>query len=191
MASLDFTTLQNTLKAMGFYDFVLPWLLAFAVVFGILQTVNIFKKSGANNANTPNTSVDAVIAMVAAFYLTIFTPYSGFLSSFFSKLFGSSIVVLSGVLVLLMFIGIFGLRLDEFFFEFEGEGAARKIKSIKGMTYILLIAALIVAASLFISANSGVFAFGGSSFNASEMITMLLFFGIIGSVIWFVVKGAK
>ena len=44
MATFDFIGLQNTLKSMGFYDFVLPWLLAFSIVFGILQTVMIFKK---------------------------------------------------------------------------------------------------------------------------------------------------
>src|SRR3989344_3599600 len=98
MATFDFIGLQNTLKSMGFYDFVLPWLLAFSIVFGILQTVMIFKKGTGTNEKS-NTSVDAVIALAVAFYLTIFTPYSGFLSSFFGKLFGSSIVILSGVLV--------------------------------------------------------------------------------------------
>src|SRR3989338_4735431 len=117
MATFDFIGLQNSLKAMGLYDFVMPWLLAFSVTFGILQTVNVFKKGGGTNASTPNTSVDAVISMVAAFYLTLFTPYAGFLSSFFSKLFGGGIIVLSGILVLLMFIVIFGLRMDDLFFD--------------------------------------------------------------------------
>ncbi|MBI4167776.1 MAG: hypothetical protein HY515_02365 [Candidatus Aenigmarchaeota archaeon] len=184
MATFDFIGLQNSLKAMGFYDFVMPWLLAFSVTFGILQTVNIFKKG---TANAPNTSVDAVISMVAAFYLTLFTPYSGFLSSFFSKLFGGGIIVLSGVLVLLMFVGIFGLRMDSFFFE--GEGASRKIK---GITYFMLIAAFIVAAGLFYNANLGTFPLGDLSIsNSGEILTALVFFGIIFAVIWFVVHEGK
>ncbi len=187
MATFDFITLQNSLKAMGFYDFVMPWLLAFSVTFGILQTVNIFKKGGGTNASAPNTSVDAVISMVAAFYLTLFTPYSGFLSSFFSKLFGGGIIVLSGVLVLLMFVGIFGLRMDSFFFE--GAGETRKIK---GITYLMLIAAFVVAAGLFYNANLGTFPLGDLSINNSgEILTFLVFFGIIGSVIWFVVHEGK
>ncbi|MBI4176859.1 MAG: hypothetical protein HY516_00670 [Candidatus Aenigmarchaeota archaeon] len=170
MATFDFIALQNTLKSMGFYDFVLPWLLAFSVVFGILQTVNIFKKG---TENKPNTSVDAVIGLVVAFYLTIFTPYSGFLSSFFSKLFGSSIVVLSGVLVLLMFVGIFGLKSDQLVTG--------------GVKNLVIIVAVILAALLFANANSGMFSFGGTSFDVSETLTMLVFFGIIIAVIWFVV----
>ncbi|MBI1972166.1 MAG: hypothetical protein HYS53_02595 [Candidatus Aenigmarchaeota archaeon] len=174
MAALDFIALQNTLKAMGFYDFVLPWLLAFSIVFGILQTVNVFKKG---KEDKPNTSVDAVISLTVAFYLTFFTPYSGFLSSFFSKLFGSSIIVLSGVLVLLMFVGIFGLKSSEF--------------TTGSFKYAVIVIALILAAGLFINANSGAFSFGGADFNPSELLTMLVFFGIIGAVIWFVVHEGK
>ncbi|MBI3413691.1 MAG: hypothetical protein HY051_06480 [Candidatus Aenigmarchaeota archaeon] len=175
MAAFDFIALQNTLKAMGFYDFVLPWLLAFSIVFGILQTVMIFKKGEDNKKS--NTSVDAVIALAVAFYLTIFTPYSGFLSSFFSKLFGSSIIVLSGVLVLLMFVGIFGLKSSEFT---QGN-----------FKYAVIIIALILAAGLFVNANAGVFSFGNLSLNSSEILTMLVFFGIIIAVIWFVVHEEK
>ncbi len=186
MAAFDFIALQNSLKAMGFYDFVMPWLLAFSIVFGILQTVNIFKKGGGANALAPNTSVDAVIALVVAFYLTLFTPYSGFLSSFFSKLFGGGIIVLSGVLVLLMFVGIFGLRMDDLFFE---GGDKKKPKAI---LYLMLIAAFIVAAGLFYNANLGAFSFGNVSINnTGEILTMLVFFGIIIAVIWFVVNGDK
>jgi len=173
MAVFDFIALQNTLKAMGFYDFVLPWLLAFSIVFGILQTVNVFKKTG----DVPNTSIDAVISLVVAFYLTLFTPYSGFLSSFFSKLFGSSIIVLSGVLVLLMFVGIFGLRSSEF--------------TRGNFKYVVIVIALILAAGFFINANAGVFSFGDTSLNTSELLTMLVFFGIIIAVMWFVVKGGE
>ncbi len=172
MAALDFVQLQNVLKAAGFYDFVLPWLLAFAVSFGILQTVNIFKKPGKES----NTSVDAIIAIVIAFYLTVFTPFPGFLSAFFSKLFGSSIIVLSGVLVLLMFVGIFGLRSDEF----------TKDPKVK---FGILIVALVAAGLLFFNAQAGVFSFGDIRVAGGELLTLLVFLGIIGAVIYFVVHG--
>ncbi len=176
MASFDFIGLQNTLRAMGFYDFVLPWLLAFAIVFGILQTVMIFKKGAKNDQS--NTSVDAVIALSVAFYLTIFTPYSGFLSSFFSKLFGSSIVILSGVLVLLMFVGIFGFKSSDVF-----HGTKSKMA--------IVIVALILAALFLINASSGTFSIGGKELVNGETLTVLAFFGMIGAIIWFVVNDGK
>ncbi len=173
--------MQNTLKAAGFYDFVLPWLLAFAVTFGILQTVNIFKKG--QNANT---SVDAIIAIVVAFYITIFTPFPGFLSSFFSKLFGSSMIALSGVLVLLMFIGIFGLNVSGLLTKKEGDKT-----SPTGLGYAVLIVAFIAGAGLFFNAQAGVFSFGDIRVAGGELLTLLVFLGIIGTVIFAVVHGSK
>ncbi len=173
MAVFDFIQLQNTLKAAGFYDFVLPWLLAFAVSFGILQTVKVFKKG-----DNSNTSVDAIIAIVIAFYLTLFTPFPGFLSSFFSRLFGSSIIVLSGILVLLMFVGIFGLKSDTFTQD-------PKVK------FGILIVALIAGGLLFFNAQAGVFSFGDIRVAGGELLTLLIFFGIIGTVIYFVTKPEK
>ncbi len=176
-ATFDFIGLQNTLKSMGFYDFVLPWLLAFSIVFGILQTVMIFKKGTGTNEKS-NTSVDAVIALAVAFYLTIFTPYSGFLSSFFSKLFGSSIIILSGVLMLLMFVGIFGFKSEDVF-----HGTKSKM--------VIVIVALILAALFLINASSGVFSFGNGQLVNGETLTVLAFFGMIGAIIWFVVNDGK
>ncbi|MBI2085140.1 MAG: hypothetical protein HYT71_01355 [Candidatus Aenigmarchaeota archaeon] len=176
MATFDFIGLQNTLRSMGFYDFVLPWLLAFSIVFGILQTVMIFKK-GADNTKS-NTSVDAVIALAVAFYLTIFTPYSGFLSSFFSKLFGSSIIVLSGILMLLMFVGIFGFNSQELFGGTKSKAA-------------ITIVALILAGLFLINASSGVFSFGNGQLVNGETLTVIAFFGMIAAIIWFVVNDGK
>ena len=171
MAALDFSQLQNVMKDAGFYDFILPWLLAFSIVFGILQTVNVFKKG-----DKPNTSVDATISMVVAFYLTIFTPYSGFLSDFFGKLFGSSIIVLSGVLVLLMFVGIFGLNL--------------KTDLLAGnMKYAVVGIGIVLAAGLFFNANAGIFSFGDINLVGGEILTVVIFLAIIGFVMWYVVSG--
>ncbi len=181
MALFDFTQLQNTLKAAGFYDFVLPWLLAFAVTFGILQTVNVFKKG-----DKPNTSVDAIVAVVVAFYITIFTPFPGFLSSFFSKLFGSSIIALSGVLVLLMFIGIFGLNVSGLLTGKDKDGKT----SPTGLGYAVLVIALIAGGLLFFNAQAGVFSFGDIRVAGGELLTLFIFLGIIGAVIYAVVRGS-
>ncbi len=173
--AIDFVQLQNILKSAGFYDFILPWLLAFSITFGILQTVNVFKKG---DGKLPNTSVDGIIALVVAFYLTIFTPFPGFLSSFFGKLFGSAIIVLSGILVLLIFVGIFGFKSEALF-----HGTKSKI--------VIMIVALILAAFLFFNANAGIFTFGNMQFNAGESLTLIIFLGIIGLVIWYVMNEGK
>ena len=38
------TEIVSTLRALGFYDFLLPWVFAFAVVYGLLMTVKLFEE---------------------------------------------------------------------------------------------------------------------------------------------------
>ncbi len=175
MVAVDFIALQNTLKALGFYDFVLPWLLSFAIVFGIIDMVGIFsKRSSTGVIESTNKGIEAIIALAFAFYVTLFTPFPGFLSSFFSKLFGNSIIVLSGVLVLLLFLGMVGLQPN------------RLLKDWGEKLFVGL--AVIIALLIFLNAGGSIFGFGGITLvNATDWLTLLVFFGIIGFVIWLVV----
>lgn len=176
-AAIDFVALQNLLKSLGFYDFVLPWLLAFSIVFGILDKAGIFGNQGKNKG------VEAIISLVFAFYVTLFTPYPGFLSRFFSNLFGGSILVLSGILVSLLFIGIFGFAPKDLFGE----------KDTLGKKLLMILAATIAIILLLNAAGwvTGFSAFGGVSINPSEWLTMIIFFGLIALVIYAVVHEGK
>ncbi len=178
MVAVDFIALQNTLKALGFYDFVLPWLLSFAIVFGIIDMAGIFSKRNPTThvVESTNKGIEAIIALAFAFYVTLFTPFPGFLSSFFSKLFGNSIIVLSGVLVLLLFLGMVGLQPN------------RLLKDWGEKLFVGL--AVLIALLIFLNAGGSVLGFGGITLvNATDWLTLLVFFGIIGFVIWLVVHG--
>lgn len=174
-AAIDFVALQNLLKSLGFYDFVLPWLLAFSIVFGILDKAGIF-----GGEKGKNKGVEAIISLVFAFYVTLFTPYPGFLSRFFSNLFGGSILVLSGILVSLLIIGIFGFAPKDMFGQNDTLGKK-----------LLMILAVIIAVILLLNAAgwaTGLPSFGGVGINPTEWLTMIIFFGLIALVIWAVVK---
>ncbi|MFH1105595.1 MAG: hypothetical protein V1731_00065 [Candidatus Aenigmatarchaeota archaeon] len=172
MAALDFMALQSLLKSLGFYDFVLPWLLAFAMVFGILDKAGIFGSDKGKNKG-----VEAIISLVFAFYVTFFTPYPGFLSNFFSSLFGGSILVLSGILVTLLIIGLFGFTPSDMF----GKDALSK--------KLMLILAAIVALVLLLNAAGWVTGFSGfGTVNASEWLTAIIFFGLIAIVLHTVIS---
>lgn len=76
----------------GVFDILLPLILVFAVVFAILQKINIFNNKG----------VDMVIALVIGFF-TISNPYvSGFFMYLFSNL-GLGIAIM---LVLIILLGV-------------------------------------------------------------------------------------
>ena len=74
----------------GVFDILLPLILVFAVVFAILEKINLFRNRG----------VHLVIAVVIGFF-TVSNPYiSGFFMYLFSNL-GLGVAILLGLIVLL------------------------------------------------------------------------------------------
>ena len=93
-----FGTLVQNLNALGFYGFVLPWLLIFAVVYGLLIGVKAFGD---------NKKVSGVVALVFAFFITAYTG----IGSFFVNLFGFASIFLAIALVVILFIAFAGFEL--------------------------------------------------------------------------------
>jgi hypothetical protein len=85
-------------EAAGIFAYALPFLLIFALVFGILTKINIFTKG-----NEPNKAVNAIISLTVALMALQFNIVSEFFSSIFPR-FG---VALAIILVILIFIGLF------------------------------------------------------------------------------------
>ncbi|MDO8623573.1 MAG: hypothetical protein Q7R52_04975 [archaeon] len=84
----------NQWAEMGFFSYVLPFLLIFAMVFGILSTTNIFRG---------NRMVDAIIALVVGLMALQFD----FVPVFFAQVFPRLGVALSVLLVIIILIGLF------------------------------------------------------------------------------------
>lgn len=90
--------LFNQLEDAGIFEHALPFLLIFALIFGILEKSNIF-----GTKDNPNKKINAVIALVVALISLQFN----FVSSFFSDLFPKFAVALIILLVILISIGLF------------------------------------------------------------------------------------
>src|SRR3989344_6156379 len=90
-----FCDLFYQLQGSGFYEFLLPFLLVFAVVFGILQKSNIF---GAGNK-----SINAVVALVLGLLITSQFEVVQSLTSFLPKM---SMFIIVAMMVLI-FIALF------------------------------------------------------------------------------------
>lgn len=84
----------NQLAQMGFFDYVLPFLLIFTLVFGILSSIKIFKE---------NRSIDAIIALVVGLMALQFD----LVPTFFAQVFPRMGVALAGILVLIILAGFF------------------------------------------------------------------------------------
>ena len=159
-----FTTLMEQLSALGFFEFLLPWLFTFAVVYGLLAKADLF--GGAN------TRISALIGIIAAFFVT---PYAGpWLASYFSTIFGGAAVVLAAILVIVLFAAMIGIK---------GEGLGQK-------RYGLPIVA-IIGIILFFFAAGGDLGFFGTPTIGDNTVMTIIFLAILIIAVWLVVGGKK
>lgn len=92
------TTIQEVLNLwadLGFFDYILPFLLIFAVVFGVLKATKIFGKE--------SNGINAIIAVAVG----LLALQWGFVPQFFSSVFPRLGVALSVVLVFIILTGLF------------------------------------------------------------------------------------
>ncbi|VVB60178.1 Uncharacterised protein [uncultured archaeon] len=141
----------TTLSNLGFYDFMLPWLLFLAVFYGLLQS----KKTISEDA-----AVNGVIAIVAAF-LTAFIA-RGFL---YTRIFGTMGVVAAGLVILLVFLAMFGLKPEELFGEH---------KAALGIALALLV--------LFIFLSAGGLSAFGAGIDSDTVITIVILLVMVGAI---------
>ena len=144
------------LEQLGFFDYLLPFLIIFALVFGILTRMKIF--------GDDNRAINGVIALSVGLMALQF----GFVSAFFSDIFPRLGVGLAIILVALVLMG--------FFFEPKG----------KAMNYIMLgVAAIIFIVILAQSAETSNFWYSGFfwSDNLGSIIAVIIFLAALGIII--------
>lgn len=156
---------MEALRDMGFFDFFLPFMLFFAVVFGALQKTKVFGEPSEHNVVTINSIVSLVIAFIASTTAWVigglkgFLPWVGFIS----------IVVIAFLMLLAM---IWGGNLEEL------------IKS----KYFVTAAGIIVSVALFLVLF---FVLGFAEYFAAWSITetdiALVIIGIIAIAVFAVI----
>lgn len=85
-------------QSFGVFSYLLPFLLIFALVFGILTKINIF-----GTKDNPNRGVNAVIALVVGFLALQLNV----VSAFFGVLFPNFAIALSVILIVVIGMGFF------------------------------------------------------------------------------------
>ena len=158
--AFDPQTLMTALRSLGFYDFLLPWLFTFAVVYGLLTAAKIFEKR-----------IVTAIALVVSFFVT---GYAGtMLSSFFINIFGGASIVIAGILVVLLFVGMFGYNLKDL---------------PKAGTLAVLVIVGIVLWFLSVGAAQGV---GYLTLMSPDLIALILIIVVIVLAVWMIVRGGE
>lgn len=92
VSSLD--SLFEQWEEFGFFSYLVPFLLIFALVFGILIKIKLFKD---------NKAINALIALA----VSLIAVQSGFVTEFFSEILPTMGIALGVILVLLILLGLF------------------------------------------------------------------------------------
>jgi len=167
----SFSTLIQNLQSMGFFQYLFPFLLALAIVYGILKYVlpNEFPKSATG-----------LISLIIAFFVMLYAASAFNLSIVLSGMFGSGILMLGSViLIIIILLGLVGIKPESLWSKGE------KVSSItgKGWAIVLLIAviAILVIFGVGIETIVGV---PGWATN-SDLWTIIFFLIILAIVFYF------
>lgn len=143
-------------EQMGFFSILLPFLLIFAVVFGILSRINLFQD---------NKAVNAIIALAVG----LIAVNMGFVSVFFSAIFPRLAIGLSILLVVVILL--------EFFTAGSGGNNFPKDKIYFGIGAVILISILVT------SSESIGFNYGWWSENWPWIVGIAFILAIVGIIV--------
>lgn len=95
---MDLATLITNAKEYGIFDFFLPFILTFAIFYGLLIKTKIFGQGEDKQPTRFNKTISMVISLVIAAYVMIYTPVGITLSTFFANLSAQILVVVMSLL---------------------------------------------------------------------------------------------
>ena len=172
-----FQNVVGTLKDIGVFQFYLPFLLVFAIIFGLLQKIKLFGDQKA---------INIIIGLAVAGFVMVYVPIGITFSQFLTNFAGNTVVVILTLIVAVIFISIvttgFGVKIDEF---------AAPFKKPWGIMGLLLILLLIVFGVFIASGGTSIFpgikigakpafqAIGGLSTTTWAIIILIIGTGLI------------
>lgn len=111
MASpLNLPELFEAARGFGIFDFYLPFILAFALFYGLLYKAKIFGEEKRGR------KLNLVISLILSLFVIGYTPVGVTLSQLLTGLFGGTLIVvvtiLAALIILFMLIPLFGVKLD-------------------------------------------------------------------------------
>ena len=169
----------NVAKDIGVFQFYLPFIISFAVIYGILAKVNLFGDKAR--------AINAIVALAISAFVMVYTPAGITLSQFFTNLFGNAIVVILTFVVIAIFISVLS------------SGKILDMDKLIKNYWIGLIFLVLVALGVFV-ASGGTSIFPGLKISARELFvgglfglsstTLALIILIVGTglIVWFFFK---
>jgi hypothetical protein len=179
----------------GVFEFYLPFLIMFALFYGLLIKMKLFgdpydekNKKGARLAR----AISLIIALSASMFLMAYTPVGVSLASFLSGMFGQTSLILVTLVCAGLIIYVLGVMAGFDIFKLEKKEGAK----VPGMIKFIVIVVGLVVVAMFVSNSGLLFGEGvgatgitipGLEITAQDlMIIGLVILTVIA--IWFVVR---
>lgn len=144
------------LERFGFFQFVLPFLVVFALIYGILSNIKIFKE---------NKGVVAILSLS----IGLLALWQGFVPAFFAEIFPRLGIGLSVLIAALILIGAF-VPMDKF--GKEGWG-----------NYIFMGLGALIFLIVFFSSSSAYGFLHGTSWISNNLSLIIVLLIVIGAVV--------
>lgn len=137
-----FEDLITTGKDLGLFDFYLPFVLSWAIIYGILRKAKIF------GDEKPGRTTDLIVSVVLSLFIISYTPVGVTLATFFGTMFTGTIMIVVTLLGTMMVLYVLGSLIGV---------DIGKAPSAKKWSALLILVAIIIAAGAFVTS-------GGMSF---------------------------
>src|SRR4030066_401761 len=101
-----FDNLVINMQNLGMFQYLFPFLLALAIFYGVLMWAmgDRIKKGPVG-----------LISIVLAFFVMLYANINPMIAGFFAMLGGTTLIVASGILVIAIFLGLAGFKLQDVF----------------------------------------------------------------------------
>jgi hypothetical protein len=164
-----FDNLVISMQNLGMFQYLFPFLLALAIFYGILELAmkDRMKKGPVG-----------LISIVLAFFVMLYANTNPMIVGFFATLGGTTLIVASGILVIVILLALAGFKLDEIF---KGDYAK----------WLLVFAIIIIGLIVFYGAGGGNFFNVPGVFISSDFTAVIIVIVIIAVAMWFMTRGEE
>lgn len=160
-----FSLLIQNMQNLGFFQFLFPFLLALAIIYGLL--------AWALKEQLPK-SARGVIALIFAFFVMLYSSWNTMVVQFFTQISGTWLIVASGILFVVILLAMTGFNVSDLMADSKS----------KWITVLLVV---FIGAVIFMGAGGGLFLALPIS---SEFWTIIFFVIILAIVVfWFGQEG--
>ena len=180
------TPLENAidfLRRFGFFSVILPFLLTFSIVFGVLEKSKLFGTEKIDGKDYPKRNINSVVAFCVAFFVVAASNITGLIQATIPQI---ALVLLIIIVFLLLFGSLMGSKTLE-----KGGGVLDLWAIAPGISKVFIVA-IFVAMILIILGAFGINLFDYVFNNISgTFITIVIFFLVMILAIWFIARSPK